>query len=93
MKVCDKCGKRTTILWPLKAEFSGGGLEICSNCDEVLGKILDQVERKLNEVRLHRRRMAFVEWWDKPVEIVKPKKTSFSLFRWLVLVFRKGIER
>jgi hypothetical protein len=41
MKVCDKCGRRSNVLWPLKAEFSGGGLEICSDCDEVLGGILD----------------------------------------------------
>lgn len=88
MKVCDKCGRRSDALWPLKAEFSGGGIEICATCDEVLGRILDQVENKLNEVRRHRRRLAFLEWWDKPVEIVKPRKTHFSLFRWLVLWMR-----
>jgi hypothetical protein len=93
MKVCDKCGRRSDVLWPLKPEFSGGGIEICSNCDEVLEGILDQVEKKLNEVRRHRRRLAFLQWWDKPVEIVKPKKKTFSLSRWLVFVFRKGVER
>jgi hypothetical protein len=93
MKVCDKCGRRTSALFPLKAEFSGGGIEICFDCDATLENILDQVEKKLNEARHHRRRMAFVEWWDKPIEIVKPKKASFSLSRWLALVFRKGIDR
>lgn len=87
MKVCDKCGRRAGLLWPLEKEFSGGGYEICSVCHAALGRVLDQVEFRFTEIRRRGRRQAFVEWWGKPIEEAKPqtkpKKPRFSFFRWL----------
>lgn len=91
MKVCDKCGRRSAVLFNLQKEFSGGGLEICPGCREIIETILDVVEIKLNELRRYRRRQAFLAWWGTPIEEAKPKPQRFSLFRWPP--FRKGIER
>ena len=44
MKVCDKCGRRSDVLCPLKEEFSGGGLEICSaSYEQTVGDGVDTV--------------------------------------------------